>query len=240
VRIVSTDPDQPGIFAFGQVAVGIIAVGQLALGVVAIGQLARGFACIGQGAIGVFAIGQGAIGLWHGTGMIALAGQSGYGGSLHTIPQIVREAQPELADPTPLADLLAGRAKEGWIPAKIGDSGALTPIERDHPIQTNAIDARLADAQTKFDRAHVKVRANVVPDPAGYRTSQQHVELVASDAVFYSSNPRTYLAYGKIGKGTPGEQAGPVGLVLRTIVWIGMLAAVSLLTFQPLAEAFLK
>lgn len=46
VRLLSTNPDVPGFFAFGQIAVGVIAVGQFALGVVAVGQVARGVIAI--------------------------------------------------------------------------------------------------------------------------------------------------------------------------------------------------
>jgi hypothetical protein len=58
MRLVSTDPNEPGIFAVGQLAVGIFALGQLSLGVVAVGQLARGVFAFGQLAVGVVAIGQ--------------------------------------------------------------------------------------------------------------------------------------------------------------------------------------
>jgi thioredoxin reductase len=37
VRILSTDPDVPGIFAIGQVATGVFACGQMATGLIAIG-----------------------------------------------------------------------------------------------------------------------------------------------------------------------------------------------------------
>src|SRR5262245_45469032 len=115
MRIFSTDPEQPGVFAVGQLAVGVFALGQLSLGVVAVGQLARGVIAIGQLAVGVVAIGQGAVGLWHGTGMVALGGQRGFGGVLHLLPRLVDEPLPELAPPTPIADLVGGAAATGWI-----------------------------------------------------------------------------------------------------------------------------
>ena len=75
---VSTDPDRPGVFAFGQQAYGVFAFGQLACGVVAIGQVARGVIAIGQGAVGIVAIGQAALGVLYAGGMIAIGGR-GFG-----------------------------------------------------------------------------------------------------------------------------------------------------------------
>src|SRR5262249_51914018 len=65
----STDPDRPGVFAFGQFCRGIFALGQMSVGVVAVGQLAMGCFVLGQGAVGLVAVGQGAIGVLYGVGM---------------------------------------------------------------------------------------------------------------------------------------------------------------------------
>jgi hypothetical protein len=238
VRIVSTDPDQPGFFAIGQVAVGVIAVGQLALGVIAIGQLARGVICIGQGAVGVIAIGQGAVGLWYGTGILALAGQRGYGLALHTLPQIVRDPLPDLAPPTPLRDLVEGRVGSGWIPAKLDARGLIEPDEGPAPLDASNVYSALLDAQRRgLDRLHVKVRASVVPEASEYRAARSHVLLVAEQIVAYSSDRPAYLAYGVPPKGAPGGRASAASIVVRTIVWLIALVVVFFVSFVPLAEA---
>jgi hypothetical protein len=94
VRILSTDPDQPGIFAVGQFATGIFAFGQMATGVIAIGQLARGVVAVGQLAVGFVAIGQvcGAV-VWGG-GMVGITGR-GFGFVIKTLPKY----RPDLGTP---------------------------------------------------------------------------------------------------------------------------------------------
>jgi hypothetical protein len=238
VRIISTDPQHPGVFAFGQVAVGVIAFGQAALGVVAIGQLARGVFCLGQGAIGVVAVGQGAIGLWHGTGMLAIAGARGYGLALHLLPLLVRERAPELPAETPLSALLDRSASGGWLRATLTASGGLDPDDVGARIDASAIESRLKlGATAKADRAHVKVRANVIPDASGYREGRAHVELVAEDVITYPSHPRSHLAYGTPPKGSAGAPTTPLMIAVRTLVWLIALVLVSLVSFIPLFEA---
>jgi hypothetical protein len=236
VRLVSTDPHHPGVFAFGQIAIGVFAFGQSALGVVAIGQLARGVFCLGQGAIGVFAVGQGAIGLWHGTGMIAAAGQSGYGVAIHLLPRLVSDPQPELPPTTDLRALLDRSASSGWLRASVSESGAIEPEDRDARIDTTAIQTRLVKG---VDRAHVKVRANVVPDVSGYRHGHARVELVAEDVITYVSRPRSYLAYGGPPSGKPGERASALAIAVRSIAWLLTAGLVCAVSFVPLAEALL-
>jgi hypothetical protein len=238
VRIISTDPNHAGFFAFGQVAVGVIAFGQAALGVVAIGQLARGVFCLGQGAVGVVAVGQGAVGLWHATGMVGVAGQTGYGLVLHLLPRLVREPIPELPHTTPLDDFLSRSASNGWLGASLEADGLVQPDDRDVKIDTSAVHHKLVvGAHNGADRAHLKVRPNVVFDPSTYRQGGAHVELVAEEAIVYSASPRRHLAYGKPPSGKPGDPTGPMMIVARSVVWLIVFGFVSVISFLPLIEA---
>jgi hypothetical protein len=243
VQLVSTDPNRPGIFAFGQVAVGVFAFGQSALGVVAIGQLARGIFCVGQGALGVFCVGQGSVGLWHATGMVALAGQSGYGLALHTLPRRLREAPPVLAEPTPLSAFAAREVTEGWIPARLvaGEGGGPELVfEGGARVDASAIEASLAEGLRRgADRAHVLVRAEVVVDDGRYRSAATHTDLVAATAIVYAKSRPVRIAYGVPPSGAPGEPASVAGIALRSAAWMFAFALVSLVTFAPLARALL-
>ncbi len=239
MRLVSTDPDEPGFFAFGQVAVGVIAFGQLALGIVAIGQLARGIVCVGQGAVGVLAVGQGAIGLWHGTGMLAIAGRSGYGLSLHLLPHVVREPEPSLPVAIPLEALVDGRTREGWVACLLARAGAL---EGDASrIDVSRIASRLAaGAGDGCDRAHVKTSASVVGEASGYRDASAHVELVAEDVILHRSRPRSHLAYATAPLGKIGASASTGAIVARSVGWLIAAAVVAALSIGPLLEALLR
>ncbi len=247
VRILSTDPDHPGVFAFGQIAVGIIAFGQSALGVVAVGQLARGVFCLGQGAIGVFAAGQGAIGLWHGTGMVAGAGASGYGLALHLLPRLVTPPVPDLPATTELGALLDRTVSSGWLRATVSESGAIEPEDRDLRVDMTAIQSLVSGADHASAasmsrsplRAHVRVRANVVPDASGYREGRARVELVAEEIITYSSRPRRYLAYATPPGGKPGAPTSAAAVVVRSLAWLMMAALVGVVAFLPLGEALL-
>lgn len=239
MRIVSTDPNHAGIFAFGQVAVGIIAFGQAALGVVAVGQLARGFFCLGQGAIGIVAVGQGAVGLWHGTGMIAIAGQRGYGLALHLLPRIVTEPRPELPAPTPIEALVERTQDTGWLMAKLLPSGLVEPDDQQVRIDTSNVFAQLRTQASKgLDRAHLKVRANMVPDAAGYRSGRSHVELVAEEAIAYSSHVKRYLAFGVPPAGKPGGPTSTLMIAVRLVVWMMAVGLWAVLAVLPLVDAF--
>lgn len=238
MRIVSTDPNHAGVFAFGQVAVGIFAFGQAALGVVAIGQLARGVFCLGQGAIGVVAVGQGAVGLWHGTGMLAIAGQRGYGLALHLLPRIVTEPKPELPAPTAIDALVQRTQETGWLAATLLPTGLLEPDGAGVLIDVSNVHARLlAAARNGMDRAHVKVRANVVPDVSGYRSGSARVELVAEDVITHSSRVKRYLAFGVPPAGKPGSATTKLMIAARLFVWVMAVALVTIVSFLPLVDA---
>lgn len=112
MRMVSTDPSEPGIFAVGQVAFGVVALGQVAAGVIA----------IGQGAVGLVAIGQGAVGLYYGGAMLGIFGR---GFPLGLVP---RFPPPRTLPPTTdLSQVRVGYG-DGWVDAELGTgrSGAPT------------------------------------------------------------------------------------------------------------------
>jgi hypothetical protein len=238
MRIVSTDPDHPGIFAFGQVAVGVVAFGQLALGVIAVGQVARGIVCLGQGAVGVVAVGQGAVGLWHGTGMMGLAGQTGYGLVLHLLPRLVRERPHELPPPTALEALLDGSARQGWVDCRLSATGVLEP--RVARIDASRIAPQLAAAaRDGCDRAHVLVSANLTADPSGYREAHTHIELLAEQVIAHHTRLPAHLAYGVPPRGRPGSRASTAAILLRSVGWLIAAALVGLISVWPLADALL-
>lgn len=241
MRLVSTDPDQPGIFAFGQFAVGVIAVGQLALGVVAIGQVARGVFALGQAAVGVFAVGQGAIGLYHGTGMVALAGPRGYGLALHLLPRVLREEPPLLPPAIAAAELLERRSERGWLHAKLldGAGGARVVLEgASAPVDTAMLQGRLDAARAEGnDWVHLLVSAEADVDEAGYREAETKVRLVAEDAIPYPSKPPWRFAYGAPPKGTPRFPVTPLGAALRTSGFVVAALIVLVATFLPLARS---
>lgn len=241
MQLFSTDPRHPGFFAVGQEAVGFIALGQAALGVIAIGQIARGVFCLGQGAIGVFCVGQGSIGLVHGTGMLALAGNSGYGLALHLLPRLVTEPLPALPSVVPIADVASRALADGWVEARLSkgrDGAPVVTAEGNARIDTSAIAGELVAAVARGDdRAAVHLRAEVVVDDTSYRSTETHTELVADRFVSYSSHRPRHLAYAVPPKGAVGERASAASLALRTLAWLVAVGVVTLAAFLPLASA---
>jgi hypothetical protein len=136
MRIISVDPEVPGVFAIGQFAYGIIAVGQMATGVIAIGQVARGVVAIGQLAIGFVAIGQLAFGLFAG---VAMLGVFGRGFPLGLVPRL---GKPRQLPPTTKAGNLRTSYGDGWIEAEIGTDETGLPHLRADGLR--AADIRLA------------------------------------------------------------------------------------------------
>jgi hypothetical protein len=250
MRILSTDPRHPGFFAIGQEAVGVIAFGQLALGVVAIGQLARGVFAVGQLAVGVFAAGQGAVGLWHGSGMVAIAGQRGYGFALHLLPRIVTEPRSDVPNAESASEVLSGAAKSAWIPAKLyipphkppaSPGASVIPDEAlNVELDVSAVKPVLAAGIGTSDRVMLRVRAERTAEVGGYREAHTETKLVAEEAIVFSSRPRWHLAYGQPPAGTPGTSpASGVELVARTFGWLVAFGIVAVATFLPLAQALL-
>jgi hypothetical protein len=242
MRLFSTDPNEPGVFAVGQLSVGIFALGQMSLGIVAVGQLARGVFALGQLAIGVVAIGQGAVGLFHGTGMVGLAGQRGFGLVLHSLPRLVVEPAPPLEPTTPVSDIAAGNVPSGWISARLAEGPAGPSVTADSgealDIDILPVHAQLiAGVSQGCDRVHLCVRREVAIDQSGYRDAHREVRLVAEQAVVYSSRRPWHLAYGLPPAGKLGEPATGVEIALRTLVFVVAFAIVSVATFWPLAEA---
>lgn len=241
MQILSTDPNRPGIFAVGQEAVGVFALGQTALGVVAIGQLARGVFCVGQGAIGVLALGQGSIGLLHGTGMMGVAGSSGYGLVLHLLPKIVREPPPELPPTSAAEDLLDRSLANGWLDVAIrrGPNGATLVPDGAIPLDARDAGGMLDDAlDAGCERARILVHAEVSIDgEASYRSAESHTVLVCDRIMAYTNRPKRYLAYAKPPRGQAGARAGGAAIALRSLGWLVAVAVVTIVSFGPLVSA---
>lgn len=240
MRLISTDPQHPGIFAFGQFAVGVVAIGQIALGVIAIGQVARGVFCVGQAALGVFCVGQGSVGLYHGTGMVALAGPRGYGLALHLLPRAQREPPPLLPTATPPADLLERRAERGWLYAKLqpGAPHARAVLEgTSAAVDTAALQAQLDTARAEGnDWVHLLVRTERETDETNYRKAESRMRLVAEEALPYRSTPPVTFLYGAPPKGVPRFPLTPLSVSLRSLGYLAIVVLVVFATFLPLAR----
>jgi hypothetical protein len=198
VRILSTDPEQPGIFAIGQEAKGIFALGQMATGVVAVGQLARGVFVLGQLAIGVVAVGQGAVALGWGGGMIGVVGR-GFGIVLKLLPRYRRDGGKP---PFP---------GEGWIEANVRGHALDANVEA-----TPEVAAVLA--RTNDTPAFVHVVAEELPEREGGSREAPETRRVlrAVGVTTWTPWPWPLEAFSE-------GQAAPVWqLVLRAIAFAGL------------------
>lgn len=218
MRFFSTDPNEPGVIAIGQVAVGIFAFGQLAVGVIAIGQLARGVIAVGQVAVGFVALGQGALGvLWAG-GMGAVGGR-GFGLCLKVLPKIVlqRFERPQLPPQGTVQDVIEkGR---GWVLARIKDGRLLVDGEPVDFALSDRAGTELARAiQQEHNHACLTMRAEdkVVGQEAGYRQAveRERVLSVARLSSWVEKAPQVKLE---------GPFTSPAGLFVRAL---GMCALV--------------
>ena len=229
---VSTDPDRPGVFAFGQQAYGVFAFGQLACGVVAIGQVARGVIAIGQGAVGIVAIGQAALGVLYAGGMIAIGGR-GFGICLKLLPKIrferfVRSSIPPVSS---LTEIEASSARRGWMLAEIED-GALAFEDRDATVELSE-EARATLAQGVRDRhthacVTVKIEERTVQADAGYREAapRERVAVGARMNTWREASPELHLE---------GPLTGVGGLLLRALGVAVLVAAWWLIAGQSIA-----
>jgi hypothetical protein len=241
VDIVSTDPERPGIFAFGQFAWGIFALGQMASGVIAIGQVATGVIAIGQGAVGIVAIGQGALGVLYAGGMIAVGGR-GFGVCLKVLPKIElqrfeRPSLPPLSTIEELADAEPGAQMErGWVLAEVKD-GELRVDRARAPFELSPEAQVQLQAATEAGHTHACV--TVVPErrvlgsEAGYRRAvEQEVVLEARRlASWREASPRVHVE---------GSMTGPVGLLLRAAGMVGLATAWWLLAGTHVFAMFLE
>ena len=240
MRIFSNDPNEPGFFAVGQVACGVIAIGQSAIGVVAIGQIARGIVSVGQLAIGVVALGQGAIGVLHGSAMVGIAGQRGWGFVWHTLPRIAREAPALRTQPTtPIADLISGAKESGWLGADIDASGVIHFDERTPVIDTRSVRDALRTATTqRHDRALVFVSVQTSADATAYREGTRNVKLRAEELESFSTRGAWTVRYN-----TPPEDkidssaASAPSIAMRTIVWLVAAIVLWMVAIWPLGHA---
>ncbi len=111
MRLFSFDPNEPGVFAVGQIAFGVFALGQAAAGVVA----------VGQGAVGLVALGQGGIGVYWGGGMLGVGAR---GFPIGLAPRYPVPTQ--LPTTTDLSQVTAGYG-DGWVEAELGRANSGTP-----------------------------------------------------------------------------------------------------------------
>jgi hypothetical protein len=220
VRIVSTDPEQPGVFAIGQEARGIFALGQMATGVVAVGQLARGVIVVGQLAIGVVAVGQGAVALGWGGGMIGVVGR-GFGIVLKLAPRYRADR---------------GRPKfpgEGWLDARVLRHGLVDGDGKPLDIEmTPEVAATLA--RTNDSPAFVHVAAEERPErEGGYREPAETRRVLRAVAVTpWTPWPWPFEAL------SDGEPAPVWQLVLRAIALAGLAAVWWFVVGQSLIAMF--
>ncbi len=224
MRLFSTDPSEPGVFAVGQVAVGIFAFGQLSLGVVAIGQVARGVIAIGQLAVGIVAIGQAALGVLYAGGMISVGGR-GFGICLRLLPKVVVERfqRPQLPPIGSVADVLAkGR---GWVLAHVTSDGlavdglserAAPPLELGEEARPQ-LDRARAEGHTHACLT-LRVEERAVDEEVGYREAVPRARAlrVARLSSWLERPPQLRLE---------GPLTSAVGLLVRAVAMCGVIAA---------------
>lgn len=236
MRWFSTDPEQPGVFAVGQLAQGIFALGQMATGVIAIGQLARGVIAVGQGAVGFVAIGQGALGIFYGIGMVGVVGR-GRGWVLKLLPEVrvERPVIPTVPPPRALASLQSD-GDHGWVEMKVHrgelEDGAALVLSEETRLQLAA--ARDQGHDRCF--ARVVVEREVEEDAGGYRAAPESRILRRVERVLSWSSKTRVRLHG------PFTSIG--GLVLRMFGMIALAGAWWLLAgadiWQTIVVVFLK
>ena len=239
LRILSTDPDHPGIFAVGQLAYGIFALGQLSTGVIAIGQVARGVIAIGQGAVGIVAIGQGALGVIYAGGMMAVGGR-GFGICLKVLPKIkvTKYERPSLPPLSTLDELSNPEQKRGWLLVEIQD-GKLVVDGREAPLELTP-DA-VAQVKQAIAEEHnhacvtIEAKERVVEPEAGgaYRQAAERERVLVGKRLssWFEGQPRVSLE---------GPLTSIGGLFLRAIGMCGLAAAWWLLAGQEIYALFFK
>lgn len=220
---ISTDPDRPGVFAFGQLATGIFAFGQLACGVIAIGQVARGVIAIGQVAVGVVAIGQAALGVVYAGGMVAVAAR-GFGICLKLFPKIRAERfeRPEIPPVSSLAELRAGPRRQGWLLAEIED-GALRYEDADADVALSEEARETLREAAAAGHTHacvtVRVEERALPSDGGYREAapREQIALGARMQTWREAPPKLRLEGPLTGAG--GLTLRGLGLLLVVLAW---------------------
>ncbi|MGE0785345.1 MAG: hypothetical protein AB7S26_06640 [Sandaracinaceae bacterium] len=233
MRLFSTDPDVPGVFAVGQVAVGIFAFGQLAVGVVAIGQVARGVFALGQLAIGFVAVGQGALGVLYAGGMGAIGGR-GFGLCLKMLPKMVidRFERPTLPPVSSLAEALEkGR---GWVVARIKEGRFVidgTPFEPELAEDARRELARAVAQQHNHALLTLRTEDRVEASDGGYRdpVGRSKVAIVARLSSWVERAPELRLE---------GPLTSIGGLILRGIGMIGLVIAWYFIAGQEILAMF--
>lgn len=182
MRLLSTNPDEPGVFAIGQVATGIFAFGQMATGVIAIGQLARGVVAVGQLAVGFVAVGQACYAPLWGGGMVGITGR-GFGFVLKMLPKY----RPDFGAPEGWATcggLIDAREKgQGLVRAQIRSHALYGEDGQPLDLLVGPF-AAPALAQAEDSQAIVHVAAESVQDTDGtYREAPQTHQVLRAQAI---------------------------------------------------------
>ena len=215
MRLISTDPDEPGIFAFGQFAYGVVAIGQVATGIFTIGQLSIGVIAVGQGATGLIAVGQGAVGLLYAVAMVGV-GARGFGGVLPLLPgvKVQRFERPELP---PLSPLVAfERESAGHLLAQIKD-GKIYIDDRPLSVELShrAVEqlARASELGHNFACLTLRVQTQLHEDAAAYRAPVEQTRTLRATELttWFEGRPRLRLE---------GSFIGPGWLVARVLLMV--------------------
>jgi hypothetical protein len=232
VRILSTNPDEPGIFAIGQVATGIFAFGQMATGVIAIGQLARGVVAVGQLAIGFVAIGQACYSVIWGGGMVGITGR-GFGFVLKTIPKYRPDGgAPSGYEACVLLDEVRTKGF-GLVHARIRDHRLVD--EDGTPLAVEPTEPTAAMLQSSEDsEALVNVAAEVESETDGTYREAPHLH-----RILRAQSLRTYRRWPWPFEAISGNGCAPLWqLVLRGIALVAVIVGWSFIAGTSIVDMF--
>ena len=238
MRLFSTDPNEPGVFAVGQEAFGVFALGQLACGVVAVGQVARGVIAVGQVAVGVVALGQASLGILWAGGMIGVGGR-GFGIVLKLLPKVVVERflRPVLPPLSSLETLANTEAERAWVLAQVEAGPRLTVDGKPLALERRAgVDEQLrAAVEAGHTHACITVDAEerVRPQEGGYREAAPHEQVLVAARLksWREAPPKVHLE---------GPLTGIGGLFLRLVGMSGLAVAWWLVVGTSIRALFWK
>ena len=189
MRIVSTDPNEFGFIAIGQLAWGFIAIGQMARGVFVLGQLAVGVAGAGQCICCIWGVGQVGMGVAWFSGMIGVAGR-GFGGVLRMVPGLdPPRLEPPAVSYGEAVAVGGGHVRlqvveDGYGPA-LADGGMVLPVKLT-PAVAGALQANSARVPEVF--AHLRregqhVVCDELVEVPGLRSTVGSMGLLAARAM---------------------------------------------------------
>lgn len=181
MRLFSSSPSEPGVFA----------VGQFATGIFVLGQFGRGIFVVGQFAIGVFAIGQFAVGLLWALGQFAVGGRTlGFMLDLGLLPRLRWPWEdPALPESLPGAELLSGRHERAWGRARLqkSDSGVFfesagqtLPVELTNAGLVNEVEQSLREGVKEGLFWVERVEDRATGDVSSYREAAPQKKILVS------------------------------------------------------------